>query len=93
MYLIEEYCEEGDLAYHMHRRCKYKKKHYTEETVVKWVSQMLMALEYLHERNILHKDLRPTNIFLTAQGNIKLGSLKLNKVIVLVVRPNKRIKA
>lgn len=54
---------------------------------------MLMALEYLHDRSILHKDLRPTNIFLTAQGNIKLGSLKLSKVILLTVRSNKRIKA
>lgn len=30
VYLIEEYCEEGDLAYHMLRRSRNKRKHYAE---------------------------------------------------------------
>lgn len=51
-----------------------------EDTLGNWLLQVLLALEYLHGRGVVHRDLRPENIFLTAQGNVKLGSLKFSKV-------------
>ena len=42
---------------------------------------MAMALHTLHAHNILHRDIKPANIFLTKQGNAKLGDLNVSKII------------
>ena len=49
--------------------------------VARWLLQILLAVEYLHHLHIIHRDIRPRNIFLTAAGNIKLGSFKVSKLL------------
>lgn len=36
-----------------------------------------LALEFLHEKNVIHRDLKAGNILLTADANVKLGFLKI----------------
>lgn len=80
LYLIEEFCEEGDLHFHIRRQIRKKRTYFSEEQVSKWLLQLLLAIEYLHNSKILHRDIRPQNIFLTTRGNLKLGSFRLSKV-------------
>lgn len=72
VYFIEEYCEEGDLRYHLRRHAQMK-SHVAEELVGRWMLQILLALEYLHHRGVVHSSVSSDNIFLTSNGNIKLG--------------------
>ena len=80
MYLVEEFCEEGDLSFHIRRQIRKKKTYFPEELVSQWLLQLLLAIEYLHNSKIMHRDIRPKNIFLTSRGNLKLGSFRLSKV-------------
>ena len=41
---------------------------------------MLKGLKILHDQRILHRDLKCANIFLTKDGQVKLGDLNVSKV-------------
>lgn len=41
--------------------------------VLGWFAQMLLALQHVHSQDVLHRDLKTQNIFLTKEGYIKLG--------------------
>ena len=42
---------------------------------------MAKALKSLHDRKILHRDLKSANIFITGEGDYKLGDLNVSKVL------------
>ena len=44
--------------------------------------QICLALKHIHDRKVLHRDLKPQNIFLTKAGVVKLGDFGVAKVCV-----------
>lgn len=73
IYFVMEYVNGGDLMYHIQNRpfvladCKF------------YAAQVVLALEYLHSKGILYRDLKLDNILLTKAGNIKLADYGLSK--------------
>ena len=51
------------------------------ETVVDYGQQMCSALEYAHQRNVVHRDVKPGNFLLTKNGKLKLSDFGLAIVI------------
>ena len=43
--------------------------------------QICMALEYMHRQRVMHRDVKPSNIFVTESGSVKLGDLGLSRVL------------
>lgn len=52
-----EYCEVGDLAYHLKKR-KKEGRPFTEKEILNWFIQISIALEYIHGKKILHRDIK-----------------------------------
>ncbi|KAJ0885561.1 putative mitogen-activated protein kinase kinase kinase STE-STE11 family [Helianthus annuus] len=44
-----------------------------------YTRQILRGLNYLHERNVVHRDIRCANILLDASGSVKLSDFGLEK--------------
>jgi serine/threonine protein kinase len=52
----------------------------SEDQLRKWYAQLVLGLQYLHSNQIMHRDLKSSNVFLTAQGDIQIGDFGLAKV-------------
>ena len=52
-----------------------------EKDVVDVFYQMTSALRYIHDRNVLHRDLKTANIFLTKEGMVKIGDFGISKML------------
>ena len=72
-YLVLEHCSMGDL-YEAIRQEKGPKE---TSHVRDFMLQLIDALETLHQKGIYHRDIKPENIFLTDNGDMKLGDFGL----------------
>jgi eukaryotic-like serine/threonine-protein kinase len=64
-YIAMEYFSEGDLRTRMSSVI-------TSKQALKWLSQMTAALESVHALGVLHRDLKPGNVMLRADGSVAL---------------------
>ncbi|XP_040196273.1 serine/threonine-protein kinase Nek3-like isoform X1 [Rana temporaria] len=78
LFIVMEYCEEGDLlATIKHQRGKL----FSEQTIVQWFVQMCLAVQHIHEKRVLHRDIKSKNIFLTQSRTIKLGDFGSARIL------------
>jgi serine/threonine protein kinase len=66
------YCEAGTIA-SVISSAKKNKSTLAENQVIKWVLQLALAMQFLHDYHVIHRDLKPMNVMLTEGGD----SLKL----------------
>lgn len=78
--LVMEYAEGGDLEKWIKAK-KKKEKYFSENEVWYYFLQLLNGLNALHKANVLHRDLKSANVFLTRLGEVKLGDLNVSKII------------
>jgi len=52
-----------------------------EEQILNWFTQIILALKHIHDRRILHRDLKCGNIFLTKSGMAKIGDFGIARVL------------
>lgn len=79
LFLILDYCPGGDLSEHICRERKF-----TEDRAKFYLCQIVLALEDLHKRDIIFRDLKPDNVVLDQDGNAMLTDFGLSKEGVLV---------
>ena len=54
---------------------------YSEDQILDWFVQMALAIKHIHDRKILHRDLKTQNIFMTQSGQIKIGDFGIARVL------------
>ncbi len=55
---------------------------FEETEIVNILQKLSMAISFMHEKKILHKDLKPQNIFMCGTDNIKIGDFGLSCTVV-----------
>ena len=58
---------------------KKKNEYLDEKVVMKYFTQLVLAVQYLHDNRILHRDIKISNIFLNKSGLLKLGDFGVAK--------------
>lgn len=78
LYLVMEYLNGGD--------CGTLVK-MLEGLPIDWarnyIGELILGLEYLHSRNVAHRDIKPDNLLIDSQGHLKLTDFGLSKIGLL----------
>lgn len=74
LYFVMEYVNGGELFYHIG-----KEKRFTEDRVRFYAAQILVALQYLHQKEIVYRDLKLENLLIDQDGYIKITDFGLCK--------------
>jgi len=78
LYIVMDYCDGGDLYRKINEQ---RGKLFLEEQIMSWFVQLALALKHVHDRKILHRDIKSQNIFLTRAGVVKLGDFGIARVL------------
>ncbi|OXU27594.1 hypothetical protein TSAR_008124 [Trichomalopsis sarcophagae] len=74
LYLILEYLCGGELFTYLDREGIF-----LEDTACFYLSEIILALQHLHNQGIIYRDLKPENILLDGEGHVKLTDFGLCK--------------
>lgn len=83
LYMVLEFCPNGDLA-DLIERCG----RLSEEVATFYMAETVLAIEHLHDGDIVYRDLKPSNILLDSDMHIRLADFGLAKEGVRIVDPN-----
>lgn len=78
--IIMDYADGGD----MHQRISRTRnagQMLPEEKILRWFTEGTLALKYLHDKHVLHRDLKSQNLFLTSQDRLRIGDFGISKVL------------
>jgi NIMA (never in mitosis gene a)-related kinase len=76
--IVTDYADGGDLQTKIKNQ---KGKYFSETQILDWFTQICLALKHIHDKKILHRDLKSQNIFLTENGIVKIGDFGIAKCL------------
>ena len=74
--IVTEYADGGDLSEKIKEQ---NKTPFKESDILDYFTQICLALKHIHEKKIIHRDLKSGNVFLMKSGLVKLGDFGIAK--------------
>src|SRR3990167_1383339 len=75
--IVMDFADSGDL----YARIEVAKEYFPEIEILDMFTQLCLAVKHIHDRKIVHRDLKSQNIFLTRMGMVKLGDFGISRVL------------
>ena len=60
---------------------KRKNKYFSESLVLSFFTQVCLAIKYIHDLNILHRNINPSNIILVSNKIVKISNFDLSRIL------------
>ncbi len=78
--IVMDFADDGDLLQKVKRRIQPKQP---MEEIDIWniAIQMVKGIKALHDKGILHRDLKSANIFTYSDGSVRIGDLNVSKIM------------
>lgn len=74
LYMILQFCSGGDLSQYLELE-----GYFSEEKAKAYIAEVICAIEALHSKNIIFRDLKPDNIVLDSEGHALLTDFGLSR--------------
>jgi serine/threonine protein kinase len=74
LYLVTDYMSGGELFWHLQKEGRFD-----EKRAKFYIAELILAIQHLHQADIVYRDLKPENILLDANGHIALCDFGLSK--------------
>jgi protein-serine/threonine kinase len=78
LYMVSEFMQGGDMFFHMHDG---QIVIFNNEKTKFYILELVLAIEFLHKKNMIYRDLKPENILLDEKGHVKLTDFGLSKIL------------
>lgn len=77
LHIVMDYVDGGNLDNIIQKTRSYM----AETDILSFFIQIVIALSYIHKKNIIHRDIKPENVFLMKNGIAKLGDFGISKTL------------
>ena len=75
--IVMDYADAGDLS----AKIENAKGYFPEHEILDMFTQLCLAVKHIHDRKIIHRDLKSQNVFLNKLGVIKLGDFGISEIL------------